>query len=292
MSAAVKEHGPWRVAPLRVSDEEFRRLRDLVEEDAGINLTPVKKSLLEGRLGPRLRELGLRSFADYHRAVLADPAERIRMIDAICTNETRFFREPFQFEFLEHRLFPALVREASLGRRERRVRVWSAACSTGEEPFSIAMMLLAHLPPAEGWTVEVVASDLSTKVLARAREATWTSERAAQIPERYLKAFMLRGTGSKEGLVRAGPELRAIVHFERVNLIASTWPVHGSFDLVFCRNVLMYFESHTRMRVVDRLAERLVPGGHLFLGHAESLCGHRDGLVPVQPTIYRADGRS
>jgi chemotaxis protein methyltransferase CheR len=267
-----------------VADRDFTRFQALIHREAGIWLSPVKKALLVGRLARRLRALGLSSYRDYYDVVEADQAERVRMIDCICTNETHFFREPRHFEFLAERLFPAWSAEAEAGRRPRRVRVWSAACSTGEEPYSIAMALLTAFP--SGWDLEVLATDLSTRVLDHARQAIWPIAKAKEIPERQRKAFMLRGVGAQEGLMKAGPEIRALVRFARLNLIGDEMPPPRSFDLLFCRNVLIYFDRPTKTRVVDRLVERLAPGGHLFLGHAESLGGVTTGARAVVPTIY------
>jgi chemotaxis protein methyltransferase CheR len=248
----------------------------------------VKKALLVGRLARRLRALGLGSWAAYHERVVADPAERVRMIDCICTNETQFFREARHFEFLADRLFPAWRTEAEAGGRPRRIRAWSAACSTGEEPYSLAMSLLAAVPA--GWDLEVLATDLSTRVLERAGAAVWPLERSHQIPEPFRRAFMLRGFGGQQGLMKAGPEIRALVRFARLNLVGEDWPAPGAFDLVFCRNVLIYFDRPTKERVVERLVERLAPGGHLFLGHAESLAGLTTRLRAVMPTVYVSTG--
>lgn len=253
---------------LPVSDREFGRFQALINQEAGIWLAPVKKALLVGRLGRRLRELGLASYAAYYERVLEDDAERVRMLDAICTNETQFFREPRHFEFLEQRVFPGWRTAADAGQRQRRVTVWSAACSTGEEPYSIAMTLLAAFP--SGWDLEVLASDLSTKVLARAQSAIWPVERAKQIPRPYLESYMLQGYGAQAGLMKAGPEPRRIVRFERVNLAGEPWP-SGPFDLVFCRNVLIYFDARLQERVHGLLAGSLRAGGILALGHGEAL---------------------
>ncbi len=282
---------PVRAAPAHpsVSDRDFGRFQALIHREAGIWLSPAKKALLVGRLARRLRELGI-SYGEYYERVARDEAERIRMLDCICTNETHFFREPRHFELLAERIFPAWREAADAGRRPRRARVWSAACSSGEEPFSIAMSLLAAFPA--GWDLEVLATDLSTRVLERAQAATWPLEKSREIPERFLKAFMLRGYGSQEGLMRAAPELRALVRFGRLNLNGEAWPPAGSFDLVFCRNVLIYFDRATKERVVDRLIDRLAEGGHLFLGHAESLGGLTTRARPVLPTVYvRAPAR-
>jgi len=268
----------------QISDQDFARYQALVNREAGIWLSTVKKALLVGRLARRLRELGITSYAEYYERVTSDPMERTKMVDAICTNETHFFREPRHWEFLADTLYPAWLEQAAEGKRERRVRVWSAACSSGEEPYSLAMSLLTAFP--NGWSLEVIATDLSTKILDRARAATWPIAKAAEIPEPYLKAFMLKGYGSYEGTMRAGPEIRSIVKFQQLNLNGDDWPPAQSFDLVFCRNVLIYFDRVTKERVVSRLLDRLLPTGHLFLGHAESLSGFTDRVRSVIPTVY------
>jgi chemotaxis protein methyltransferase CheR len=266
-----------------VSDVDFGRFQALVNREAGIMLAPVKKALLVGRLARRLRDLGLTSWKAYYDLVTSSEAERVRMLDAITTNETHFFREPRHWEYLAQEVYPAWQAQADDRKRPRRIRVWSAACSTGEEPYTIGMSLLAAFPAA--WELEVVATDLSTKVLERAQRAVWPREKSAEIPEAYRKAFMLRGTGEQAGLMRAGPEIRALCRFSRLNLVTQEYPP-GTFDLVFCRNVLIYFDRESKERVIDKLIDRLAPGGHLFLGHAETLAGFTTRVRGVQPTIY------
>lgn len=273
------------IAAQALTESEFRMIRDFVHREAGIFLGPHKMALLSSRLARRLRELGFRRYGDYFRqAVLPDPAEQIQLLDRLCTHETRFFREPRQFELLERAILPAWRTAAEAGRRPRQARFWSAGCSTGEEPFSIALTLVAGLP---GWDVSVLATDLSTRALARAEAATWPVERGGEIPPALLKRYLLRGTRSQEGLMRAGAELRARVRFQRLNLNADRYPVEGGFDAIFCRNVLIYFDAQSKARVIERLVERLAPGGYLFLGHSESLIGWSGRMSVVQPTVYR-----
>jgi chemotaxis protein methyltransferase CheR len=279
------EAAPAVPAALAVSDRDFQRFQALIHREAGIWLAPVKKALLVGRLGRRLRELGITSYAAYYERVVDDEAERIRMLDAICTNETHFFREPKHFDFLVERVFPAWRAEADAGRRERRLRIWSAACSTGEEPYTLAMVVLTAFPA--GWDLEILASDLSTKVLDRAAAGLWPLEKSKEIPDAYLKNFMLRGFGAQDGLMKAGPEIRGLVKFTRVNLVGETWPGGAPFDLIFCRNVLIYFERQAKITVVERLLDRLDPRGYLFLGHAESLGGFTIKARAVLPTVYQ-----
>jgi chemotaxis protein methyltransferase CheR len=265
-----------------LTTREFRLFQSLVHSEAGISLSDQKRALLVGRLAPRLRALSLTTFGEYYDAVVADRVELVRMIDSICTNETHFFREPKQFAFLENDVLPAWRAEAEEGKRSKQVRVWSAACSSGEEPYSIAMTLAAHLP---GWSIEILASDLSTKVLERAASGIWPMERAPQIPVHYRKAFMLRGSGPQEGRMAARPELSAMIRFARINLSHDTYPTTGRFDLIFCRNVLIYFDAPSKKRVIDRLLDRLEPDGFFFLGHSESLA-HTERVRQAGPTVY------
>jgi chemotaxis protein methyltransferase CheR len=272
--------------PVAITPREFALFQSLILREAGIYLSEAKQALVVGRLARRLRALGLRSFAASHAVVREDEAERVRMLDCISTNETHFFREPRQFEFLERTVFPDWESRAAAGLRARRVRAWSAGCSTGEEPYSLAMALLERFPPSAGWEIDILATDLSTRVLERARAAVWPMSKASEIPPRHLKAFMLRGVGSQQGRLKAGPEIRALVRFERLNLNDDGEAAPGPFDLVFCRNVLIYFDAPSKRRVVHRLLERLAPEGYLFLGHAESLTGLTERARSVGPTVY------
>lgn len=271
-----------------ISDREFRAFQELIYREAGIHLAPIKKVLLTGRLAKRLRDLGLPRFQDYYERVVGDRsgAELIFLLDAITTNETQFFREPRQFDYLEQVICPEWRRRAEQGRRQRLVRVWSAACSSGEEPYSLAMSLLQQFPEEEGWSLDIEASDLSTRVLRRAQDGVWPLVRSAQIPPALLKRYMLRGSGSQEGLMKAGPEVRRPLRFSRLNLNDASYPVRPGLDAIFCRNVLIYFDQASRTQVVNRLLDLLAPDGYLFLGHAESLTGLNDRVRAVAPAIY------
>ena len=286
VSVARTVAGHAGVRPL--AEREFRQFQALIYREAGIHLAECKHALLVGRLSRRIRELGLPSFGAYYERVAdgGDAAERVRMLDAICTHETHFFREPRHFEYLERTVFPRWKAEAQAGRRTKRIRVWSAACSSGEEPYTLAMLLLEHFPAADGWDAEVLATDLSTRVLERARAGLWAMSKAHQIPQRLLKKYMLKGTRSQEGLMAASPELRARVRFARVNLNDARYPVAGRFDLVFCRNVLIYFDAASRAGVVERLLEHVAPDGLFFLGHAETLNNVTTRARAVVPTVY------
>ena len=274
---------PSIVAELQsIAVEEFRLFQTLIYRESGIYLTDEKQVLVATRLGRRLRTLGLSAFGNYYKVVRRDPRERARMLDCITTNETHFFREPRHFEFLEKSVLPNWKTEATAGRRGKRVRAWSAGCASGEEAYSLAMVLLSGLP---GWRVEILATDLSTSSLDHARGGLWPAEAATEIPEDYLKRFMLKGRGRQARKMKVGREISASVYFQRLNLHDEHYPLSGSFDLIFCRNVLIYFSSESRKQALGRLLGQLAPKGFIFLGHSESLSGY-EGTRSVIPTVY------
>lgn len=264
-----------------LSDREFRAFRDIIYHQTGIHIAEHKRELLTARLSRRIRSLGMGGFGDYLALVERDHPESSEMLDRVVTNETRFFREPKQFEYLEQSIVPQWRAEASDGARAKRVRVWSAGCSTGQEPYSIAMTLLAHL---EGWDVEILATDISGRALRQAMAGVWPVEKAAEIPQHYL-GYMLKGVRTQSGKMLADARTRSAIRFQRVNL-HDELPEIGTFDLVFCRNVLIYFDVVSRTKAVKRLLTRVLPAGHLFLGHSESLLGSGLRLRPVAPSVY------
>ena len=270
-----------------LSDREFAQFQRLIYAKTGIRLSDDKCTLVSARLARRVRELAVPTFGAYYRRIVAgDAAELTRMLDAITTNETHFFREPLQFDLFADACCGEWRALAESGERPRQLRVWSAACSTGEEPYSIAMILQDRLA-REGWSVQVVASDLSTAALARARDGVWPVTRLAAVPRPYLKRYFLRGVGPEAGKAKVGPLVRSTVDFCHVNLSDDAYPLAGSFDAIFCRNALIYFDTASRAHVLDRLIQRLSPGGFLFLGHAESLLGTGHRLRSVMPAVYR-----
>ncbi len=270
-----------------INDREFSLFQGLIYREAGIYLSDVKRALLVGRLARRLRQLGLTSFQSYYDHVVASGSEELTtLLDHVSTNETHFFREPQHFAFVRERVIPEWRARVAQAVMPRRVRIWSAGCSSGEEPYSIAMLLIDQLPPEEGWSIEIIATDLSTRVLAKAREGLWNIERAQHIPESYLKRFMLRGIGSQAGKMKAGKEVRDVIQFARLNLNDTSYALAGRFDLIFCRNVLIYFNTESRDGVIGRLLGHLHPEGYLFVGHAETLSAHGKELKAVAPTVY------
>ncbi|MDD3518938.1 MAG: protein-glutamate O-methyltransferase CheR [Chromatiales bacterium] len=263
-------------APLH--DAEFLQFRTLIHRVAGISMSSAKKALVAGRLAKRLKHYGLSSYGEYYRLLTARQDEMQMVVDLLTTNETYFFREEKHFDRLRQQILP----QHPVGRP---LRVWSAASSTGEEAYSIAMLLADALGNAP-W--EIFGSDISTRVLERARAGVYDLDRAKGIPQAYLRAYCLKGVGSQAGRLQIDPVLRRRVSFAQVNL-NEPLPDVGQFDVIFLRNVMIYFEAETKQRVIARLIERLRPGGWFFIGHSESLNGLSHGLVAKAPSVYRKE---
>jgi len=257
-----------------LSDAAFKAIRELLYAASGIKLASGKRELVRSRVIRRLRDLGLRSFDVYVSRLASDPAEVARMVDVMTTNKTSFFREPPHFAFFAERL-PAWRRAG------RRLRVWSAGCSTGEEPYSIAMLLIEQLPDIAQWDARILGTDISERVLGVARAGDYSSSALAELDaKRRSRFFELSERG---GLLL--PEPRALVKLARLNLLGP-WPMRGPFDVIFCRNVMIYFDEQTRMQLAQRYRELLAPGGLLFIGHSESLGPSPPGLSVIRPSIY------
>lgn len=259
-------------------DSEFERFRELLHRLAGINLSPAKKALVRGRLVKRVKHHRLGSYGDYFALLTSgrEPRELQIAIDLLTTNETYFFREPKHFDFLRTRVLPT-------HRPGSPFRVWSAACSSGEEAYSIAM-LLADCLRTTPW--EIVASDISSRMLERARSGQYPMERAERIPQDFLHAHCLKGVGRQEGTFIIDRPLRNRISFMQINLNESL-PCVGEFDVVFLRNVMIYFDAPTKRKVVQRLMATIRQGGYLMIGHSESLTGIVDELRMTAPAIYR-----
>jgi chemotaxis protein methyltransferase CheR len=266
----------------------FSKFQQLIYREAGIWLAIHKHALLTGRLARRLRLLGLKNMQEYYQLVTQPDQqhERAVMIDCITTNETHFFREPRHFDYLERHVFPRWQQEAAAGERIMRLRVWSAGCSSGEEPYSLAMLLLKNFPENKGWDIEVLGTDISTRVLEKARAATYPIEKSKDIPAEHLRAYMLKGRGDHKAMMKVSPELHRVVRFARVNLHADSYPILGSFDLIFCRNVLIYFDQESKIKVIGGILRHLSPSGLLFVGHSEHLGTMAPSLRTVAPTIH------
>ena len=267
------------------SDQDFQRIRRIINQVAGISLADGKRELVYSRLSRRLRQRGFRRFADYcdYLEPGDDEDELREFVNALTTNLTSFFREPHHFEFLANELLPALMR--SRGLNNRRIRIWSAGCSTGEEPYSIAIVLREVLPNV-GWDAKILATDLDSNVLATAERGIYEWSRVKDLSESRLRRWFQKGRNAQAGWVRVAPALRDLITFRQLNLM-NDWPMRGPFDLIFCRNVVIYFDKATQAVLFERYADILVERGHLFVGHSESLFKVTERFVPLGKTIYQ-----
>jgi chemotaxis protein methyltransferase CheR len=279
---------------LSVSPALFEKFQKLIYTETGIWLGSSKTALLCGRLFRRLRTLEITSLQNYYEFVSQPEQheERARMIDAITTNETRFFREPRQFEFLVQRVFPRWHADAERGLRPKRVNIWSAGCSSGEEPYTVAMLLAKHLPAEQGWDARILATDISNRVLEKARKGIYSITRSTELPKDLLHTFMLRGIAERQGEMKVKVEIQRMVEFRRLNLDQESDRVEGPFNAIFCRNVLIYFDAASKQRVVTSLVRHLVANGILFVGHAENLTAVSPELRSLEPTIYTRAGNT
>jgi chemotaxis protein methyltransferase CheR len=288
-NAATSAEVYWN--EVRLSPRDFKLLAEFIEREVGIQVPPAKHVLVESRLRKRLRALGMSKFSEYTDYVFGDQRdgdEIVHLIDAITTNKTDFFREPHHFEYLAESAVPLLLADGKTG-SSRPLMVWSAASSTGEEPYTLAMVLseLALQCPMR-W--QVVATDISTAVLERGQRAIYSEKVAEPIPSALKHKYLLRSRDRDKGLVRIVPGLRQKVAFQRLNLLSRRYDVPSPVDIIFCRNVFIYFNRKTQEEILHRFVAVLRPGGFVFLGHSETTNGLSVPLVQVVPTVYRREG--
>lgn len=270
-----------------LSARDFQRLRDLVYSESGIQLGPEKQTMLEGRLRKRLQNLKLESSAAYCSYVFSgsgNPEEIPHLIDVVTTNKTDFFRESRHFDYLLGVAVPALLGQSGWNRN---LLVWSAGCSTGEEPYTLAMVLSDYAERNKGFHFQLLATDISTQVLAHAQRAIYKSELLKPVPADLRRKYVMRSKDRSSPLQRIVPELRQIVEFRRLNLMNRDFGIDEPMDVIFCRNVIIYFDPPTRASLLNRFTRQLRPGGYLFLGHSETLNGLDVPLTSVGPTVYR-----
>ena len=273
---------------INLTDGEFTAFASLVKEKAGINLHSGKKSLVRARLAKRIRELDLQSFDSYLEIIENDEAgdELVHLLDAISTNLTSFFRENNHFLFMIDTWLPDLAALRKKHSQSKRLRVWSAGCSTGEEPYSIAITIQEHSPYFKNGDLKILATDLSTRVLATARQGVYPEERVRDIDPEMLRRYFQAGRGNSAGRYRVKEKIRRLVSFRRFNLM-DPFPFKNPLDLIFCRNVMIYFDKKTQEDLVRSFYEALADGGYLLIGHSESLTGIQYKYKYVAPTIYR-----
>lgn len=269
-----------------LTEKEFRRFSTLIEGVCGIKMPDVKKHMLESRLRKRLRILDMRSFRDYYEFLTSPEGrqtEMVPMIDAVTTNKTDFFREPAHFDYLTKKVLPELLPTMT----SNRVKLWSAGCSSGEEPYTLAMILSEYVRLREHFNFSILATDICTSVLEAAHRGVYEEEKIDPIPLEMRKRYLLRSKDRNRKIVRIAPELRSLIAFRRLNFLDSNYGIQDRMQIIFCRNVLIYFDRPTQEKVINNFCRHLQPGGHLFLGHSETINGLDVPLVQVNSTIYR-----
>ncbi len=281
--------GSLSSAPLgpTLADAEFEFIRHVIAENAGIVLGPNKRHLVQGRLGKRLRELGLPSYEAYCDHVRdSGPEELVGLINALTTNVTAFFRENHHFEALASYMLPEAMQR---NQQSRRLRIWSAGCSSGEEPYCLAMVATEAVPASLRWDVKILATDIDSEMVATAQRGIYPMDRLSAVSQERLHRNFRRGTGENAGSARVNPDLARLISFRPLNLL-QPWPMRGPFDVIFCRNVMIYFDQPTRERIVARFSELLADDGYLCLGHSESIHAVGGPFRLVGKTIYRKSG--
>nr|WP_243838430.1 CheR family methyltransferase [Nitratidesulfovibrio liaohensis] len=272
-----------------MSQKLFDRMSRFVYEQVGIKLPGSKRVMLEARLQKRLRVLGMASYDQYVDYLFTEKGfdEELRnFIDVVTTNTTEFFREPRHFDYLTATLLPGWTAEAVRLRAQRPLRVWSAGCSIGMEPYTLAMVLRDYQERTPGFSFSILATDISSRALQQAVRAVYDEERVHNVPDQFRKRYLLRSRDRSRRLVRIGPELRSAVRFERLNFM-DPFSFSEPMDIIFCRNVIIYFDKPTQEGLFSRFSQCLRPDGHLFIGHSESLTGMALPLEQVAPTVYR-----
>lgn len=274
--------------PAKMKDKEFQLFSSFIYNQVGIQLPPAKRTMLEARLQKRLKALNIESFETYSQFVFSpagQQSELVHLIDVVTTNKTDFFREPGHFSFLCQNALPAII-----ARRDRSpsqpVRIWSAGCSSGEEPYTLAMVVADFAAEQRHCRFSIHASDISTRILETARTAIYPEERTEGIAPHIKKKYLLRSRDRQRGLVRICPELRAMVSFQRINFMDSDFGLPEKMDIIFCRNVVIYFDKGTQQELMRKFHRQLRPGGYLFLGHSETLNGIDVDFKAVASTVY------
>ena len=277
-----------------LSPRDFKRISDLIGEEVGIKLPPAKRVMVEGRLRKRARALGLSSLDAYSDFLFNKDGlttERVHLIDAVTTNKTDFFREPEHFTLLKERLVPALL-NLRAAERQPLLKIWSAASSTGAEAYTLAMVLADLVAQHHDFRFSILGTDISTAVLEQANRAVYPTELVAPVPAVMQQRYLLHSRQSDpRRQVRIVPELRRLVRFLRLNLMDSSYPFDRDVDVIFLRNVLIYFDEEIRNKVLDNVLQRLRPGGFLLTGHTETSHARRDGIETIRPSIYRKVAR-
>ena len=275
--------------PVTLSDREFLRFSSFIYDHTGIKMPPAKKTMLEARLQKRLKANVISSFEEYGDYVFSQEGratELIHLIDVVTTNKTDFFREPAHFEFLVKTALPTILQGRGDVLRDP-VRIWSAGCSTGEEPYTLAMVLSEFATGYPDFRAAITASDICTQVLQTAKSAIYPEERTDPIPLNLKRKYLLRSREKSKSLVRIAPHVRSLVSFRRINFMEDDFGISEKMDIIFCRNVVIYFDKPTQQTLMRKFHRQLKPGGYLFIGHSETLSGLDVDFKAVASTVYR-----
>jgi chemotaxis protein methyltransferase CheR len=276
-------------SPAKLKDNEFQLFSAFIYEQVGIQLPPTKKTMLEARLQKRLKTLDMDSFDAYRKFVFSPEgrqAELVHLIDVVTTNKTDFFREPGHFTYLTHNALPEII-ERRGNRPLEPTRIWSAGCSSGEEPYTLAMVLSDFTAEQHGFRFSILATDISTRILLTAKTAIYPVDRINGISENIKKKYLLRSKDRSRGLIRICPEIRSRVSFQRINFMDTDFGIAEKMDIIFCRNVVIYFDKPTQQKLMRKFHHQLRPGGYLFLGHSETLNGIDVDFKSVGSTVYQ-----
>jgi chemotaxis protein methyltransferase CheR len=277
--------------PATLRDREFHRFSSFIYDNVGIKMPPAKKTMLEARLQKRLKALGIPSFEEYGDYVFSQEGratELIHLIDVVTTNKTDFFREPGHFDFMVKIALPTILQSRGDVLRDP-VKIWSAGCSTGEEPYTLAMVLSEFALSRPDFRAAITASDICTQVLQTAKTAIYPEERTDPIPLNLKKKYLMRSREKTKSLVRISPKLRSLVTFKRINFMDDDLGLSEKMDIIFCRNVVIYFDKPTQQTLMRKFHKQLKPGGYLFIGHSETLSGLDVDFKAVASTVYRKE---
>ncbi len=290
----MQHNGNSSTTPLcSMRAKEFERFSNLIYDEVGIKMPSTKKTMLEARLQKRLKALGLRTFQDYADFIFSSTGreqELIHLIDVVTTNKTDFFREPQHFDFLVREAIPTMRQLRGAGESSLNpFRIWSAGCSTGEEPYTMAMVLSDYTAANHGFRFSILASDICTQVLQKAASGVYTEDRIDTIPLSMKKKYLLRSKDRSKSLIRIAPELRTTINFKRVNFMDDHFGINEKMDVIFCRNVVIYFDKSTQAELMKKFHRQLVTGGYLFIGHSETLNGLGVPFTQVANTVYRKE---
>ena len=272
-----------------LSNAEFEKLSRFIYAQCGIKLTTAKKNMVEARLRKRLKDLEMNSYSEYCDYIFSrdvDDSEITQMVDVITTNKTDFFREPKQFDFLSDTALPELINLDKTG-INRPLRVWSAGCSSGEEPYTLSIVLNEFANKINNYSFGILATDISTRVLEKAKLAIYDEDRVEPVSEELLKKYFLRSKDKQKKLVRLVPEIRNSINFQWLNLMESDFGFKERFDIIFCRNVIIYFDKPTQDKLIAKLISYIRPGGYLFLGHSESIFNNNLPIAQMMASTYR-----